>query len=67
MLKELINKILWHPDYDPKDYEIIYLHRVSDKEKIETEGMENNILRKIIEMNKISVEDSFVIYERDEI
>jgi uncharacterized protein (UPF0248 family) len=60
MLKELINKIIWHPDYDSKDYEIVYLHRVSDSEREDYKGQ--SILNKIITMDKISIEDSFIVY-----
>ncbi|AEH07224.1 RNA repair domain-containing protein [Methanothermococcus okinawensis] len=61
MLKELINKIIWHPSYDPKDYEIVYLHRVSNSEKKEYEGQ--SVLNKTITMDKISIEDSFIVYK----
>ena len=57
MLKELINKILWHPDYSPKDYEIIYLHREGK------DGKCNNVKKKI-SMDSISIKGSFIILER---
>ncbi|ABR56480.1 RNA repair domain-containing protein [Methanococcus aeolicus] len=59
MLKELINKILWHPDYDAKDYEITYLHRAGDKEK----GDKSISLTKSISMENMLINDSFIIYE----
>jgi len=54
-LENLINKIIWHPELNPGDYEIVYLHR----------GAENN--KKTIPMDKISIEDSFIIYEESHI
>ena len=53
MLKELINKIIWHPDYSPEDYEIVYLHR-EDKD----------INTKRISMDRIGIKGSFIILER---
>ncbi|WP_292459907.1 RNA repair domain-containing protein [Methanothermococcus sp.] len=59
MLKELINKIIWHPNYNPKDYEIVYLHRIGNNEK---RNKDQSIL-KAITVDKILIEDSFIIYE----
>ncbi|HIQ39241.1 MAG TPA: DUF504 domain-containing protein [Methanothermococcus okinawensis] len=58
MLKELINKILWHPDYSPEDYEIVYLHREESER-----GYDN--IKKRISMDRISIKGSFIILERN--
>ncbi|EHP87368.1 DUF504 domain-containing protein [Methanotorris formicicus] len=51
MLKELINKILWHPKYNPGDFEIVYLHR----------GTEDN--KKAVSMDEIHIEGSFIVHD----
>ncbi|AEF96381.1 DUF504 domain-containing protein [Methanotorris igneus] len=57
MLKELINKILWHPKYNPEDFEIVYLHR----------GAENNkkviSMEKVISMDEVHIEGSFIVHD----
>ena len=58
MLKELINKIIWHPDYSPEDYEIVYLHREGGNR-----GCDN--IKKRISMDRINIKGSFIIIERD--
>ncbi|AXI25778.1 hypothetical protein CFE53_06455 [Methanofervidicoccus sp. A16] len=57
MLKKLINKIIWHPNYSPEDYEIVYLHRE------ERDGKYCNI-KKIVPIDKISIKGSFIVFER---
>ena len=57
MLKELINKILWHPNYSPEDYEIVYLHREG-----RVGGCDNT--KKRISIDKISIKGSFIVFER---
>ncbi|MBA2862375.1 DUF504 domain-containing protein [Methanococcus maripaludis] len=51
MLKELINKLLWHPDYNPEDYNITYLHR----------GAKND--EKAVPLKNIVIEDSFLVFD----
>ncbi|GBF36289.1 MAG TPA: DUF504 domain-containing protein [Methanothermococcus okinawensis] len=58
MLKELINKILWHPGYSPEDYEVVYLHREGSSGKC-------NNLKKRISMDSICIKGSFIVFERD--
>jgi len=50
MLRELISKILWHPKFNPEDFEIVYLHR----------GAEDN--KKVISMDEVHIEGSFIVY-----
>ncbi|ENN96746.1 hypothetical protein J422_00476 [Methanocaldococcus villosus KIN24-T80] len=50
MLKDIINKILWHPKYKREDYYLIILHR----------GEKDN--KKIIPMDKIKLEGGYIIY-----
>ncbi|WP_456472332.1 DUF504 domain-containing protein [Methanocaldococcus sp.] len=50
MLKEIINKILWHPKYKKEDYEIVILHR----------GSKDN--KKVIPMEDIEVKGNFLVY-----
>ncbi len=49
-LKDIINKIFWHPDYNKEDYEIIILHR----------GGKDN--KKSINLEDIKLEGNFIIY-----
>ncbi|ABO35685.1 Protein of unknown function DUF504 [Methanococcus maripaludis C5] len=55
MLKELINKLLWHPDYNSEDYLIKYLHR----------GAEND--EKSVPLKNIVIEDSFLVFDETHI
>ncbi|ABR55195.1 Protein of unknown function DUF504 [Methanococcus vannielii SB] len=55
MLKELINRLLWHPKSSPKDYVIIYLHR----------GAPDN--KKSISVNNIIINDSFLVFNETHI
>ena len=33
MLKEILNKIFWHPDYKKEDFEVVILHRGAEENK----------------------------------
>ena len=63
MLKELINRIIWHPRYSVEDYEIIYLHRVNQKRV--SKNKKNSIIYKKIPMSGVSIKHSFVLYDVD--
>lgn len=55
MLKELLNKLLWHPESNPEDYIVVYLHRgaVGDK--------------KSVLLKDIKIEDSFLVFDETHI
>ncbi|ADG13932.1 Protein of unknown function DUF504 [Methanocaldococcus infernus ME] len=49
-LKEIINKIFWHPDFKKEDYVIVILDR----------GAKNN--RREIPLSEIEVRGNFIVY-----
>ncbi|MBW9221475.1 DUF504 domain-containing protein [Methanothermococcus sp. SCGC AD-155-C09] len=61
MLKELINKIIWHPDYSAEDYEIIYLHRVSQREIHKSKESDSTPIHKKIPISEVFIEYSFIV------
>ncbi|AIJ05162.1 hypothetical protein JH146_0312 [Methanocaldococcus bathoardescens] len=50
MLKEILNKIFWHPDYKKEDFEVIILHR----------GAEEN--KKIISLDDVELKGNYLVY-----
>ena len=50
MLKDILNKIFWHPDYKKEDFEVIILHR----------GAEEN--KKIIPLDDVELKGNYLIY-----
>ncbi|CAB3288416.1 conserved protein of unknown function [Methanocaldococcus lauensis] len=53
MLKEILNKIFWHPNYKDKidNFEIVIIHR----------GAEEN--KKIIPLEDVELKGNYLIYE----
>ncbi|AAB99323.1 conserved hypothetical protein [Methanocaldococcus jannaschii DSM 2661] len=50
MLKEILNKIFWHPDYKREDFEVVILHR----------GAEEN--KKAISLDDVELKGNYLIY-----
>ncbi|ACV25222.1 DUF504 domain-containing protein [Methanocaldococcus fervens] len=50
MLKEILNKIFWHPNYKKEDFEVVILHR----------GAEGN--KKVIPLEDVEIEGNYLVY-----
>jgi uncharacterized protein (UPF0248 family) len=50
MLKEILNKIFWHPDYNKEDFEVVILHR----------GVEGD--KKAIPLEDVEIKGNYLIY-----
>ncbi|HIP16788.1 MAG TPA: DUF504 domain-containing protein [Methanothermococcus okinawensis] len=61
MLKELINKIIWHPDYSAEDYEIIYLHRVGPRGDHKNKESNPTHAYKKVPISEVFIEYSFIV------
>ena len=61
MLKELINKIIWHPNYSVEDYEIIYLHRAGQRGAHKSKESNFTHILKKIPISGVFIEHSFIV------
>ncbi len=50
MLKDILNKIFWHPDYKKEGFEVVILHR----------GAEEN--KKIISLDDVEIKGNYLVY-----
>ncbi|ACX73057.1 Protein of unknown function DUF504 [Methanocaldococcus vulcanius M7] len=50
-LKDILNKILWHPKYKKEEFELVILHR----------GAKNN--KKVIPLENVDIKGSYIVYE----
>ena len=50
MLKEILNKIFWHPDYNKEDFEAVILHRGAEGDK------------KAIPLEDVELKGNYLIY-----
>ena len=50
MLKEILNKIFWHPDYNKEDFDVVILHR----------GVEGD--KKTISLEDVEIKGNYLIY-----
>ncbi|MHC1605481.1 MAG: DUF504 domain-containing protein [Candidatus Methanofastidiosia archaeon] len=63
--KEMLSKIRWHPDYDERKYQIVYLHRGApkDEKRINFSEIEELLTSDFIITNKDETK-SYIPYHR---
>ena len=50
MLKEILNKIFWHPNYNKEDFDVVILHR----------GVEGD--KKAVPLEDVEIKGNYLIY-----